>query len=478
MRFFGKSLMAGVGLLATLAADAQDNKWSLQRCVEYAMQHNIGVQAAEIGVQEATLTYEQAQRNRLPNANGGASLGMNLGRSINPFTNQFETNAIFSNNFSVQSSTPIYTGGRLVNSITQAAVNMDAAGADVEQRKYDLALSVSTAYLQVLFQQEILASQKVQLSSTNEQLARTQKLIAGGVLPQANAVQIEAQIATEELTIINTENQIEVLMQNLRQLMNADAAVKIDAILPPTVLPEPISPNAMPSVAAIYEVAEPLQPGIRALRLRERSAAVGVEIAKSSILPSLSFSALGSTGYSSTSRKVSGYNTVKTAQTVYLAGQPATIEVEQNVPTFEKNPYFNQLATFRSFQFGLNLNVPIYDRRQTRTNVNLAMLAIDRARLQTEQQQLSLRQNIQQASVDAKNAYTRYHAIEKQIAALQLAFKNTEKQYELGVVNSLDFLLAKNNLNRAQYDLIQAKYESLFRAKILDFYQGKPITLE
>lgn len=468
---------AGISLLAlALPAARAQEVWGLARCVDHALTNNISLRQADLTVQQSQIALIQSEYNRHPNLVGGASANLNLGRSVNPFTNQFESNTILSNNFFLQSNATLYAGGRLNNTIAQNKVNVEAAEKDREQRGQDLALNVATAYLQVLFNIETLESAKIQLATTQEQLARTRKLVAAGTLPQANIAQIEAQIATEELSVVNATNNVELAKVSLMQLMNLDPGQPF-AIERPEIA-DPAKGDLPATLEEVYRAALQNQPGLAAANARQRSAAIGVDLARAGKLPTVSASGSATTGYSSTAQGPTGdYRTDTLIQTVYIEGLSADIKIPQRSPIYERQGYFNQLSNFGSMQVGLSVSVPIYDRRLTRNNVAQANIAVENSRLQVQLLEQQLRQTIQQAYVNASAAYSRFAATQKQVQALEAALRNTEKQYEFGVANSLDYLQAKNTLNRSRFDLVQAKYEHLFRLKILDFYLGKELKL-
>lgn len=469
-------IFIGIWMLAAATAAQAQEVWGLARCIEYALANNLTLKQSDLSVMQSQIALSQSEYNRHPSASGGTNMNLNFGRSVNPFTNQFESNTIFSNSFFVQGNATLYAGGRLNNTIAQNKVNVEAATQDRAQRSQDIALNVATAYLQVLFALETLESAKIQLETTREQLARTRKLVAAGTLPQASIAQIEAQIATEDLAVVNAGNNAELAKVSLTQLMNLPVGQTF-AIERPEIA-DPAGGNLPATLEEVYRTALLNQPGLSAAKARQQAATIGVDIARAGRLPTVNLSGSANTGYSSTAQGPTGaYRTDTVTQTIIFNGEAQELQFTQTSPIYARQGYFKQLSNFGSMQVGLSVSVPIYDRHLTRSNIAQANIAVENARLQTALLEQQLRQTIQQAYVNASAAYSRFSATQKQVAALEASLRNTEKQYELGVVNSLDYLQAKNSLNRARYDVLQAKYEHLFRMKILDFYLGKELKL-
>ncbi|MEM6265344.1 MAG: TolC family protein [Bacteroidota bacterium] len=456
------------------AQEVRTDIWSLEKCIQHALDNNLQVHQTQLAVSQNEAGLKQAQASRYPNLSGGANAGLNLGRSVDPFTNDFVAQTIRTSNFSLNTSVPLFSGFQINNSIQQSQIDLRASKKDLEQGENDVILAVAQAYLNVLFNAEILSSAETQVSTTRGQRDRTKKLVNAGSLPVASLLEIESQIATEDLNVVNAQNQLELSYLILQQTLNLDLnerfGIERPEIPDPSSLPPPISAED------VYKTAEGTLPGIQAADLRIQSAGKGIEIAKGGRYPTLFFSANAFTGYSSLRQRAAGAPvTTVVEQEIFIDGTPVTVGFPNNSFNFEKIPYFDQLRENRNGQLSLGLNVPIYSRRQNITAIEQAQLGLKNAQLSAEIQRQTLKQTIEQAYLDVKTSYAAYTSTTRQIDALELSFKNTEKQFDVGVVNSVDYLVAKNNLNRAKFDLVRLKFDYLFKLKILEFYQGKPI---
>ena len=467
--------------LGISSANAQEI-WSLKRCLEYAQETNIALKQAELNTQSSQIGLEQAKAARLPNLNAGVNGGTNFGYTINPFTNTFESLSVQSINAGVNSGVTIFNGFRLSNTIKQSQIDFQASELDQKQAEYDLALNVTLAYLNILRSAEIVESASLQVNSTTEQRDRTNKLVKAGSLAQADLLQIESQIATDELQLVNAQNQLQMAYLTLQQILRLPPSQSFGIEKPNIADPELEVLAANPD--EIYRLAEATQPFIKSAELNVKSAGLAIEIAKAGVLPSLTASGSVNTRY------VAG-RTTPNGKIETIALPPTNVDVSLN----GADPVSAEITTYRdifledTYTFGsqmrdniggsvfLNLNLPIYNRRQNKSAIQRSELILQNAQLNSDLQKQLLEQTIQQAFLDAKSAYSSYASTLKQVEALELTFKNTEKQLNLGVANSTEYLLATNNLNRARNDLVRTKFDYIFRTKVLDFYQGKPLGL-
>ena len=432
-----------LGFLPNHLKAQRSDIWSLRRCLEYAKESNIQLKQAELNVIASDVRLARAEASRLPSLNFGTNLGLRFGFFVDPFTNRLELQNSQTVDAGLQSQVNLFNGFSISNSIKQGQLNLASDKAALAQQEYDLALNVTLAYLQILQQAEVLESAKLQLGSTQGQRDRTAKLVRAGSLPQADLLQVESQIATEEINVINAQNLLEMAYLNLQQLLNLDPDDNFG--VERLTLPDPEASFSTEPASEIYQYAEANQPGIQSADFAVQSAGLGIDIANADRLPSLGLFASVGTGWSSLRQEATGLS------------------------------FSDQITGNRSGSVSLGINVPIYNRRQVKTNIELAEIQMQNSRYTADLERQRLKQTIEQAYLDLRSAFTTYNSTIKQVDALELAFINTEKQFNLGVVNSVDYLLAKNNLNRARFDLVRTKYTYIFQQKVLDFYQGKPI---
>lgn len=472
------ALVLGLSLPAPLLAQ-QRQVWNLQQCLEHARDNNIPLLQARLNMESSEVELARNQASRLPSLNAGFGFGANFGYTINPFTNEFTSAGNQSFNGGLQSGVTLFNAGRITQTIQQADLDLRASELNLKQAEVDLTLNITLAYLDILRNAELVQAAALQLNTTREQRDRTARLVEAGVVARADLLQLESQIATDELALVNAENQLETAHLALMQILRLDPSEpfgvqRIEVELPANdIFRTPLS--------EIYQTATNTQPGVLGAEINVRSAELGEKIARTGLMPSLSASASMGTGWASGRERFSGQSIVvnDTQQvSVSLGGSDfQTLDLASSFEQPVREPYtfVDQLSDNINASVNLSLNIPIYNRHQNVANIQQAEIRRRQAELQAEQVRLNLEQTIQQAYVLARSAYSTYQSTLKQLDALQLTFDNTEKQFNLGVVNSVDFLLAKNNLERARTDLVRNKYNYIFRLKILDFYQGKPI---
>lgn len=461
--------------LLSLQAKAQE-AWSLQKCIEYALENNISVKQNELNADLAKENYNQSIANMAPSLNAGASHSYNWGQRIDPFTNTFATNRVRSNNLYISSQVTLFSGLQMQNTLKQNSLNYLAGKYDVEKMKNDIVLNVATAYLNVLFAQELLGVAKTQKSITEAQVARTQKLVDAGTLPLGNLLDLQAQLASDELNEVNTQNQLDIALLTLSQLMNIKVGSDFTIVRPQ--LEIPANPVLAENPEQIYQFALNNQPSIKSAETKVLSAEKAVKIAKGTAYPSITLSGSIGSGYSGLSQKVVGFEPGTPSIIGYTSSFDTVYSLSSAVnPIFEKTPFGEQLKDNVNENLGFNLNIPIFNGWQSHNSISRAKIARQNAEYTLQLSEQNLRQTIEQAHVDAQSALKQFYATKKSVEALSQAFDYAEKRFNVGALNSTDYNTAKNRLNNSQSDLLRNKYNYIFKSKVLDFYMGKPITL-
>ena len=476
-----------VALAATTACAQAQQKFDLEQCISTALQNNLQVKQGQLQVQNNQNILEQSKYNRYPNANFNGNQGIQLGRNINPFTNQFVEQSVNFSQFQLSTNATLFSGYQIQNGIKQNGINLQASQKDLEGSRNTLIVNVATAYLNALNGEEQLDNARRQVETSVLQLTRTEKLVKAGTLPQMNLYDIQAQVANDELTVVNAQNNLEVAKLTLKQLMNLPANEQFD--IQRITVPNPSTAPYDATIDQVYNAALKYLPDMQAAQLRIESAKTGVEIAKGAKLPTLSVSGGLSSSYSSAAPKErfigdggTGRVIDVPSETRYVqyAGVKVPIVERVTIPSgdLQRFGYFNQIDFNRNASLSLNLRVPIFNAYQVRYRVANAQIQQKNVELQSQIVQNQVRQSVEQAYYNMTNAAKRYQATAKQVESLELAFKAADSRFNAGAINSLDYNIAKTNLDRARINLIQAKYDYLFRTKILDFYQNKPLTLE
>ncbi len=451
---------------------------TLRQCIDIALQNNITIKQGQLQVQSADLQLEQAKFNRYPNLTGFAGQSLSSGRNINPGTNSFVDRSVSSNNYQVSSSVTLFNGFALQNTIRQNDLLLQSNQLNLQATQNNVALTVVSNYLNVLTNQEQLEVAQRQIEVSRAQLDRTQRLVNAGSAPEANLYDIRATIANDELTIVNAQNNIALAKLALLQTMNLSGATASQGIeVEKIALDDPTVTPYSASAQQVYDIAAQFIPDLKAADLRVRSDAVGVEVAKGSLLPLVSLNGSLSTLYSNVGLQrqiVDGV--VQIPQVVTVNGISQTVYFSQPNYRFETYSYTEQLTNNLNRSFSLNLQIPIFGRFQTRTRIALARVQQQSSELTAANTRLQLRQQIETAYTNLLASANRYRAQQVQVEALDKAFQVATARLNAGALNSTEYNISKSNLDRSRAALIQSKYDYVFRTKILDFYQNKPIT--
>lgn len=450
--YTSRVLLSVVLLLSAHTSFAQE-AWTLDRCIDHALENNIQIKQTALQAESARLEKTQALAQMFPNLNASTGFNMNFGRNIDPGTNQFVNEQVNSNNFRVGSSVTLFNGLRLLNTFKQSQLDLLAAEYDLEGLGNDIAMNIASAFMQVMFNEELLMVAQEQLDVTNEQLTRTQKLVDAGSLPTGNLYDVQAQVASNELQVVNAENALSASVLALKQMLNLDASTEFRIKRPDTDIPLEGLENR--TVGTVYDHALNNWPQIKAREQQLESARKGEQIAFATYTPTLSANGSVSTFYSS-----------------------AFQDFDQQTFEFNDVPYGEQIDRNLSESVGFSLSIPIFNGLQSRTAVKQARLGRINAELQLKDQKNQLYSSVQQAYNDALASKRQFDASQKSVQATEQAFEYAEQRYAVGMMNSLEFNTAANNLTRARSELLRSKYDYIFKMKVLDFYQGKPITFD
>ena len=477
---------APAAALASPAA-AATGPWSLQRTIDYALEHNIGLRINQLTVQDRAQVLRQSKAALLPTANLSATQAWQYGTSVNPLTYEFQSQTVRSNNVSGNSQLVLFQGFQLRNTIRRNALDVQASEADVQKARNDLSLNVASYFLQLVLAQELVRANQFYVTRDQEQIARTKLLLQAGSIPESTLLDSQSQLATDELNVTNAQNQANIARLNLLQLLNLDPAANPDFQIEVPSLPDPDAEATLSlNTNELFQGAATRQPEIKAADLRVLSAGRSVEVARGAYYPRLVLGGSIFSGFSSarTVTQVGGDSTAR--RTIFFVQNPATpggpltplnvITYQRNVSTLPQS-YWSQLDQNLGQQVQFALSIPILNGLQVRTNVQRTLINAQQVQLQAEQARLTLRQTIEQAYADARAAQLQYAAATRQVAALTVTQRNAEIRFNNGLLSGTEFNVTKNNLNFAISNQLQAKYTFIFRRKVLDFYDGKPLAL-
>lgn len=447
---------------------AAQKVWSLEECINYALENNLQIKQAELNGQISEENLLRLKGRMLPSLNGFANHTYNFGQRIDPFTNQFANTRVQSNNFYLNSQVDLFTGFQNKNRLEKGEYDFEFASQQVLKTKNDVALLIARSYLQLLFDQELKKIADEQVLITTQQLDRLNKLVLSGNIAKGDLLSMEAQLANDELNAVNAENNKNISQLNIQQLLQLEE--EIDFI---TEIPEIDENIKTLSSDYVYEQALNVMPEISSEELRIESAKEDLEIALGGRYPMLSLSASAGTGYSGASKEVSSATPF-----AYVAGYTEggeEVYAQDFVFEFTTKPFSDQVTDNLNQSIGFNLNIPVFNRFSTKTAINTAKLTIEQAKISLEQAKNQLKNDVQTAHSDMVAAIKKYKATQKSVIALQESFDYSRKKFEVGLIPSVEFNNEKNNLSVAQSDLVRAKYDYLFKSKVLEFYQGKSL---
>ena len=461
-----------IGLFTNVYAYGQ-KVWSLGECVNYALDHNLTVKQNVLSVELNKLDITHNQATMLPSLSASGSNTYNFGRSVDPFSYTFTNQEIRSANVSLNGNLTIFNGFQLQNTLRLSKLDYQAGQHDLQKIKNDISLNVISNYLQVLYAKEQLSIAANRVTESEKQKNKTKLLVDAGTMTKGNLLDAESQLATEELNQVTAESQFSNARLTLIQLLELDSAKDFSVEEPKAILPD--SSIMKKSPEEIYHDAILNLPEIKSADIKVLSAQKRLEIAKGARYPHLSLFGSLSSGYSSTTSrfKSAHYNGYLPNGDVTSSGD--TVFAPSTTTVFEKTPWRNQLDQNYSKSFGLSLSIPIFNGWSTETSIRRARINVLNTELSDEIARRQVYKSIQQAMNDAAAAQKKYIATQKSLDALSEAYQYAQKRFDAGLTSSLEFLTATNNLTRVKVELLQAKYDYIFKIKILDFYAGKSI---
>lgn len=446
--------------------------FSLKECVETGLENNIPVRQNELAAQSYKADWQQAKANLLPNVNGSWGYGWNQGRAIDPFTNGYIDQRFSSSNIGLNAGITLSSGLQLQNLIRQTGYAYHASEMEWQQSKDKLTLDIILAYLTVLNAEDTWRIMSEQAEVTRKQVERLNILVEKGAIGSYLLSDMKGQLASDEMGTVNNYNALQTARLNLAQLMN----IPYDKNMQLQRLSEGELLEMYPATAQqVYETALQQLAQVKAVELRARSAEKAVSVAKGGYFPSLSLNGSLGSNYSSVSesRTPTTITEIPTGSYVTIDNNKTFVYQEQQNYDYKKISYNSQFKNNLGSYIGLSLSVPIFNNLRVNTNVKKASLNAKYAKLESENTKLLLRQTIEKAHVDMSSAYERYKALLEQVTQYRESFRSAEIRFNLGTIVSTEYLITKNNYDRARLNLTQTWYEYIFRTRILDFYQGR-----
>lgn len=460
--------------ISVLSSNAQNNsKWSLQKCIDYALEHNISIKQNQLQTSILENNLVQSKWNRAPGVNASGSHNYNIGRNIDPFTNSFKNQNIQSNAFSVSAGLTLFAGNSISNTIKKNGLDLAAGQEGLEVIENQIKLQVASAYLLIVQSEETLKSSELSVKSTENQLDRAKKLVESGAQNQGTTLNLEAQLANDKMQVINAQNQIQLAYNNMLNLLQIpqDSVFEVELI---SVNNIPPMPNE--SIAEIYTMAASQLPELKQAELQVQSSVLSQKIAAAGRYPTLSAFGNVNTVYSESGLRIINLG-FETKPIGYVQGSQDLVLTQEPVIEYEINPFGQQLQDNFGQSVGLSLSIPVFNNLRNTTNYENAKLNSQIAELNKDQTVNQLRSDITTAYTNLKAAKSSFEASLSNEKAQALSYDFNLKRFEAGMLNATDLINSKNQYAQAQNQLINAKYEYLFRLMIIEFYKGNDIKL-
>ena len=442
MRIFLKIGFLFFAIVIGISSNAQSNDslWTLSKCIDYAMQKNISIQQKALSNETNRIDVEQTKAMRFPSLSASVSQNFGWNRDLvnNSYGSYSESNGT---NYGVNSSVKLYNGFKTTYNIKQSELSYQAGSYDVDALKESISLSLLDAYLQVLYSEELVKNAKKQIESTTQQLNLSEVRLRIGSISRSDYLQVKSELASENLTLANAQNQLALNSVTLMQLMDYPLTDSFRIVHPDMVINEALSLNL--NSDSVFNQASAIKPQVKSAELNKQIAGLGIAVAKAGYQPTLSLNGALSSNYNSGFDFAYGY------------------QVKNKI-----NP-----------TIGLTLSIPIYQNKLLSSNVAIAKINSANAELSAMNVKNQLRKAIEQVCVNVQSAFVKYQASIEKFNSIQESFNVAQEKYNQGLLSSVDFLIQKTNLITAESDLLQSKYNLVFSQKILDFYKGIPLSL-
>ena len=458
-------------VLSCLFVSAQQPKLTLQQCIEIGIANNLDVLQGDLQAKASEINWKQAKLNLLPDLNANASHGINTGRSIDPFTNTYLNQNNSYASYGLGTGVTIFNGFSLQSLVKQNKLTYEASKMTLQQRKDNLTLNIILAYLQVLNNEDLLEQARKRADLSGKQVERLEVLNKEGAIAPLLFSDLKGQYAGDQVSIVDAQNALETAKINLSELMNVpynkDLTVeRLDATV--------FADKYADTPEKIYETALQQFAQVKAVDYSKQSFEQAVKVAKGRLFPTLSLNAGIRTNYSNTATTSTFLNTTDVISDDYVIvnGNATPVIRKQSNFSSQKISFSDQFRNNRNSGVSLDLQIPIFNSFFQRNRIKLAKLDLKNSEFIAKTTKTQLQQAIEQAYANMTAASERYKILLEQVNAYAESFRSAEIRFNAGVGNSIDYLTAKNNLDRANINLINAKYDYVLRTKILDYYKG------
>jgi outer membrane protein len=461
-------------VLVNFTAKAQE-KISLQTAVDRALERNLTVKQAKLTESLGTADYEQSKNNLLPSLTASPQASYNFGRSPNLATYSYSNQAFLYLTGTATASVTLYQGGQLRNQILENKLTLDVDKSTTAKVKNDLTLNVVTDYLQILTNQDLVTAAKQQIDIANQTLGRSQISFKVGNMTLADLAQAKAQLSTANLNLTTAQNQLDLSILILKQYMEMDP--NTDIIIEKPDVSKLTNIRTAYNAGEVIGTAVKVNPDILLAEAQQLTYAQAIKIAKGNYYPTISlFGSVGS-NYSNLQKQQVVGNTILSIPVGTVQGTNQVVVSPVSQPIYGPYTFTSQFGNNLNQAVGINMQIPIFNRYLSRTNVKKAKLNYQNAEVTTQIAKNNLSKTIIQAILDLQAADKQYQSATQTFESNKEALNVTKQRYDVGLVNTLDYNTALTNYNKSQNDMIQAQYGVIFRSKIIDYYLGNTITL-
>lgn len=428
---------------------AAQHRFTLEQCIEYALEHNLQILDAQNQEESSGIEVRAAKTSLYPNMSVGAEQNWGFGQSQNLTSGVYSSGNTRNTFFNASSSVTLFSGFQKINTIAQTKAQLMASENNLDNVKNEVLLNVATTFLQILYAQERVEASTEQVQVSQEQVENAEKRVKAGAIPEGEMLQLRAQRAADQVTLTEVQNEEEISIINLKQLLNISPDQTLEI--------EPPSDAALSNIETgyefqdVYQEALQIHPSIKLAENNTHAAELGVKVAKGGYYPTLSFGA--------------GMRSSYTYSEQIFDGVPVPVE-----------SFSDQMRDNFGQSLGFSLNIPIFNNLQVRNDVSRAQVQLKSSQNAEMQARNQLSQTIAQAVTDLKAAERRYQSAREAFESASLAYDYAQKRFDVGMTNTVELNVQKNNLSNAQADMIQAKYDLIFKSKVIDYYLGRRIT--
>ncbi len=461
----------------SIVANAQIRRWTLQECVEYALQNNISIKQSDLDNQISEIDKKDAFGNFLPSINGSASHSWNIGLNQNITTGLLENQTVQFTSVGLNAGIDIYKGLQNVNRLKRSRLSMIASQYQLTKMKDDVSLNVANAFLQILFNKENLKVQKEQLKNNEKQIERTTELVNAGSLPRGDLLDMKATVASSQQAVIIAENTLLISKLSLTQLLQFEDFQNFDIADNDYEVKE--SETMLQTPYQIFEKAKETRVELKLAKANLDIAEKDVAISRGAYQPTLQgfYSFSSRAAYSD--RVVGAVeNTTNPTSPIGFVQGTNQVVVQQNYSPVLGGPapIFDQFSDNKGHSFGVQLSIPILNGFSARNNVERSKVALERSKIAFSQQELDLERNVYTAFTDAKGALKSYESALVAVEARTEAYNYAKEKFDVGLMNAFDLNQAQTLFVNAQSEVLRTKFDYIFRVKVLEFYFGIPIT--